>query len=120
MNKRLTGITYLDVPAAPPPAPFFVLTRWQGGNDDLSGTEREIAEAAGITFDDFGLGLCYDRQADAEAVAAVLAPRVGYAFGVVGDECQLLCVVTREGERIERDDVSVSHVWPDGVNVVKP
>jgi hypothetical protein len=62
--------------------PFWMLVRWEG-KEDLCDAEREEAAKLGITdFDDFGLGLCYNRKEDAEKIAAAMTHRFGITFGI--------------------------------------
>jgi hypothetical protein len=66
------------------PAPFWMLTRWEGDND-LCEAEREEAAAAGVTdFDDAGFGLAFNRKEDADKVAVAMAARFSQPFGVYG------------------------------------
>jgi hypothetical protein len=88
LNKRLDGITYIDVAHLMPPlTPFWMLVRWDHINDDdLTTAEREETKAAGVTdFDDFSIGICFNRKEDALAVAARMADRFDIPFAVISD-----------------------------------
>jgi hypothetical protein len=66
------------------PSQFWMLVRW-GGPKDIREAECEEAAAAGVTdFDNDGMGLCYNRKDDADAVARRMAVRFGIEFDIWG------------------------------------
>ena len=74
----------IDITHLFPTSPSWMLTR-HGAVQDVTAEEREEAAAAGVTdFDDFGIGLSYNRIEDATAVAERMANRFGEPFGVYG------------------------------------
>lgn len=83
------GISYAELTADwPPPAlaTFYMIVRWEG-RDDLREIEREITAALKITdFDDFGVGLAFNRIEDAQAVAAAMGRRLDRLFAVAGED----------------------------------
>jgi hypothetical protein len=75
----------IDLSKTTDQSPFWQLTRWFTHPENVVDAEREEASAAGVTdFDDFGIGLAYNRQSDAETVAKAMAKRFNQPFGVYG------------------------------------
>jgi len=78
----------------PPSLPSWMLCRWDKRNYDLSDVERDEVKKAGITdFDDFGIGISYNRIDDAKLIAQRMADRLSIRFGVIDDNCVCLFVV---------------------------
>lgn len=72
----------------PPPAPSWMIGRWDRLNESFERAEREEVAAAGVTdFDDFGDGrLCFNGFEDASTVAQRLADGFCMTFGVFGSD----------------------------------
>jgi hypothetical protein len=59
------------------------MTKFMCAPFDMSTAEREEAAKLGVTdFDDFGICLCYNREEDAEKVAAAMSQRFDITFWV--------------------------------------
>jgi len=89
--KKPTFFLEITPPQAIAPEPFWMLTRWTlaltGAPESVADAEREEALAAHVTaFDDFGIGLAYRHQVDAEIVARAMAKRFAQPFGVYGGD----------------------------------